>query len=90
MLENIDWTRVLIYVLILIVIYIFVKLTNLKFFGKPVLSLKWRIIIALFFPVILILGIVFGALIFGVVIVVFLIMWISSLFGRKKKIVLRF
>lgn len=80
------WIRVLIYALVLIVTYIFVKLTNLRFFGR-VLSLKWRLLIAGLFPVILILGLVFGALIFSLVLVVLLIFY---LFSRKRKFTIRF
>lgn len=87
---EISWIKLLIYALILIIIYIFVKLTKFNIFGKQILSLKWRIVIALLFPVILIIGLVFGALIFGIILVIFLLFYLSSLLGRKRKLVIRF
>lgn len=87
---EISWVKILIYALILAIIYIFVKLTNFNIFGKRILSLKWRVVIALLFPVILIIGLVFGAIIFGIILVIFLLFYLNSLFGRKRKFIIRF
>jgi len=90
MIESIPWTKVFIYAFILLMIYIFVKLTNLRFFGRPVLNIKWRIAIALLFPIVLVIGLLFGAVIFAIVLVILLVLYIGSLFGKKRKIVIKF
>lgn len=50
----------------------------------PILSLKWRIILAVLFPVIIILGIVLGAAIIGLVIALFGLFALFSVFTGKK------
>jgi len=78
------WQKVLAYAFLLIGMFIFVKTGKLRIFNYPVIPLGWRIALALFFPVIFILGIFFGALILGFGIAAFIILGLFSIFTGKK------
>ena len=80
------WKELLIYVLILICIYIFVKLGNLKFFNRKILSLWQRIVISVCLTLIFIVLILFGS-VFLVFLFIFIIIIaiIVLLFGGRVR-----
>lgn len=52
--------------------------------NMPLIPNKWRIALALFFPLIFAIGLVFGAVIFGALIVILIMGVILSIFSGKK------
>ena len=84
------WQRLLLYGFILIALFIYVKTSQLKVLGKPLIPLRWRILLALFFPLIFIVGLAFGALLIAAVltIVFFLFLWLfyKVKIQRKRKL----
>jgi len=78
------WQKIIVYAYLLLGLFIFVKTSNLKFMDHPIISLKWRIILAVFFPVILGLGVIFGVLLLGIGIAFFGLMALSSILTGKK------
>lgn len=78
--------RIIIYIVILIAIYIFVKTSELEIFGKKLIKLKYRILLAVFFPLVLLLAIVLSSFIAAVIMVIVIIFLIYS-FLRNKKLV---
>lgn len=78
--------RIVLYILILIAIYIFVKTSELEINGKKIIGLEYRILLALFFPIVLIIGILLGSFIIAIILC---IIFISILLGflRKNKII---
>jgi len=78
------WQKLTAYAFLLIGLFIFVKTSKLKILGRPVIPLKYRISLALFFPILFVLGIVFGAVIFGILITMLLVAFALSIFTGKK------
>ena len=78
--------KILAYTFLLVGLYIFVKTGKLRILGRPVIPMKWRITLALFFPVLFGLGLVFGAVILGVAFTMIAVAVLLSIFtGRKLK-----
>tara|TARA_Y100000310_G_scaffold167429_1_gene167174 strand:- start:101 stop:430 length:330 start_codon:yes stop_codon:yes gene_type:complete len=78
--------KILAYTFLLVGLYIFVKTGKLRILGRPVIPMKWRITLALFFPVLFAVGLVFGAVILGVAFAMIAVAVILSIFtGRKIK-----
>jgi hypothetical protein len=81
------WQKIAAYSFMLIGLFIFVKTGKARILGKPIIPMKWRIAFALFFPLIFVLGIVFGAVILGIAIALLTLATIIGIFtGRKPKL----
>tara|TARA_Y100000310_G_scaffold342637_1_gene446713 strand:+ start:15119 stop:15442 length:324 start_codon:yes stop_codon:yes gene_type:complete len=81
------WQKLAAYAFLLAGLFIFVKTGCLKIMSRPVIPIGWRIALAIFFPVILLLGLTFGAFVLGLVIcVVALAALIGISTGRKPKL----
>ncbi len=81
------WEKILIYAAILIFLYIFVKLSQLKINNKPVLPLYLRILISLFFPIIFVIILLLSSIIFSflLLIILFIVfLYFVSKFKRKS------
>ena len=80
------WQKITAYAFILAGLFIFVKTGKLRIMGRPIIPMKWRITLALFFPVLFGLGLVFGAVILGVAFTMIAVAVLLSIFtGRKLK-----
>ena len=79
--------KIALYGFILLTVLIYALLTKVRFFGRAVIPLAYRILIALFFPVVFALLFVFGAvllgLIFALILVFVLLVFLS---GKRIKI----
>ncbi|MEK6922315.1 MAG: hypothetical protein AABX08_00775 [Nanoarchaeota archaeon] len=84
MIEFALWHKIALYVLLLLSIFIFVKTSELKISNIPIIKLKYRIAIALFFPVILILAFLIGSIVIGIIAASIFILSLTSYFSRKK------
>lgn len=84
------WQKIAAYAFLLIGLLIFVKTSRLRILGRPVIPLKWRIGLALFFPVIFALGILFGAIFLGIGAALFGIAILAGIFTGKKPKLPRF
>lgn len=85
MFENLVlWQKLVLYAMVLIGIFIFVKTSQFKILGVPLIKLRYRIILALFFPMIFVILFIFGALLFALVLVVLLVLLLYSVFGKRK------
>lgn len=78
------WQEILLYIVIVIDLYIFVKLSQIKIAGRSVIKLHWRIFIAVLFPLIFVVAVIFGAFLIALVLTVIFILFLFSLFRRKK------
>jgi len=78
--------KILLYVVLAIAIYTFLKVSSVKIGRGPLLDFRTRLAIALIAPFFLMLLFVFLFVIFVIVIVFLILMFIASLlFGRKMK-----
>jgi hypothetical protein len=78
--------KIIIYILLLIAIYIFVKTSKIEILGKKLIKLRYLVILAIFFPVVLLLALILSSfLAAAVLIVVFLFFFYSFL--KKKKLI---
>ena len=78
------WERITVYGLIVAALFVFAMLSKLKINGRPVLSLKYRILIALLFPLLLVLLFLFGAVVIGVIVLALIVIFIIGLLNNKK------
>lgn len=78
------WQKIALYTLLLIALFVYVKATKLSINGRPLISTKYRVMLALFFPLLLLLAIFLGALILALILVILFILFLLSLFGRRK------
>lgn len=78
------WQKILGYTFLLIGLFIYVQTSKLKIMDRPIIPTKWRIALALFFPLIFVIGILFGAVIFGALIVLLIAGALLSLLSGKK------
>jgi len=85
MIEITLWQKIILYALLLISLFIFVKLSKLRIFNRPLISLKYRIILALFFPLILIVAFFLGSLIIAIILSVIFISFLLSFLSRKLR-----
>ena len=74
---------------VLIAIYIFVKISELEFNGQKILRLKYRILMALFFPVVLLIGLLLSSFLIAIVLLIGFIVFLYLKFFRKKGFSLR-
>lgn len=85
------WQEILLYIVVFIDLYIFVKLSQIKIMGRSLIKLHWRIFIAVIFPLIFVVAVIFGAFLIALILTVLFILFLFSLFRRKKyKFNLRF
>ena len=78
-----------IYGFIFTALLVFTLLSRLNIRGMPLLALRTRILLALFFPVVIVLAFVFGALLFGLAALLLAGLFLYLLFGRKRVVLQR-
>jgi len=80
------WQEIVIYIFLIISAYIFAKMSRIEINGIKLIGLKYRILLALFFPIILVLIIVFSSVILSLILtVVFVIILLSFLMKLTNK-----
>src|SRR3989338_4944906 len=85
-----DW-KIFLYVFLIFVFLIFIKISRFRVNGKKILSLPLRILFALFFPLLLVVLLVFSSVfflflfIFLVFLFFFFVLGRIRLYSRKKK-----
>ena len=84
MVELLLWHKIALYILLLGAIFVLVKTSQLKTHGRTVIPLKYRIMLATFFPLIIALAFVLGTIILAIAFVAISILIIYSLFSKKK------
>lgn len=77
------WQQILIYACILTSLFIYVKTSQLTLFDRPLIPLKYRILLSVFFPAIIAMALVFSAFIIAFIIA---IVFVVSLFALIQKI----
>ncbi len=80
------WVEIIFYVFILVALFIFVKVGEMEVNGKKVVSLKYRILIALIFPLLIVLFLFIGAFILFILAIVIVTFIVFYLFNRFKRI----
>lgn len=78
------WQKLAAYAYLLIGLFIFVKTSKLQLGGYPIIALKWRVALAVLFPVILVLGAAAGIILLGVAIAFFGLIALTSMLTGKK------
>ncbi len=81
MIELSLWQEIILYVIMLIDLFIFIKLSQVKIRGRSLVKLHWRILIALIFPLLFVLVLMFGAILLALALVLLFILF----FILKKK-----
>ena len=79
------WQKVVLYLLFLLSIFVFVQTSKLRINNMPLIKLKYRILLALFFPVILGLVFIIGSVFIGLIAAIILLFTLRSYFLRKKE-----
>lgn len=83
--EQLDlWKKILLYGFVLIALFVYAKLSNLKVRNVPLVPLHYRIFLALFFPFILVLFFFFGAALLTFVLLIAFIIYILSLLQKRR------
>lgn len=83
MLELKLWQEILLWAIIFIDLFIFVKLSQLDINGFPLIKLHWRILIAVLFPLIFVIALMFSAVLVAIVLIILFILFLFFLFGKK-------
>ncbi|MDD5651469.1 MAG: hypothetical protein PHF86_13825 [Candidatus Nanoarchaeia archaeon] len=78
-----DWTKIIFYIFILIALFIYVKLSQLQFNGVKI-KLVYRILLALFFPVIFLLFLLIGSILIGIILTILFIIGLWILIIKLK------
>ena len=76
--------RIVLYMVVLIAIYIFVKISEIEFNGVKILKLKYRILLALFFPLVIVIGFLLSSFLISLILVIGVIVFLYLKFFRKK------
>ena len=79
--------RILIYIVLLIAIYIFVRTSQLEINRVKVLKLKYRILLSLFFPLILVIGLILSSFFIAIFLLILFIVFLYAL--SKHSVFLR-
>jgi len=85
MLELSLWQRLLLYAFILIALFIFVKVSQIKINGLPLVKLRYRILLALFFPILFVIFFLLGSFIIAIILLVLLIILLVYLLRRLAR-----
>lgn len=78
------WHKVVLYILLLGAIFIFVKTSQIKINNRPVIRLEYRLLLAIFFPVVLALALIFGSLIFAIALAGLALVYFYSKATKKR------
>jgi len=78
--------KIIIYILLLIAIYIFVKTSEIEIFGKKLIKLKYRVVLAVFFPIFLLLALILSTFLAAAILLIIFLFFVFS-FLRKKKLI---
>ena len=79
------WQEILLWIIIFVDFYVFIKLSQLRIGKHPLIKLHHRILIAVIFPLIFVIAAVFGALLIAFILAVLFIIFLFSLFRRKRR-----
>ncbi|MBS3163197.1 hypothetical protein J4427_00720 [Candidatus Woesearchaeota archaeon] len=77
-----DWLRIVFYIFVLIALFIYVKVSQIRINGRSMIKLKYRILLALFFPLLFVLFLLIGSIIVGIALTVLFILGIWILLSR--------
>ncbi|MBU2634038.1 MAG: hypothetical protein KJ674_02225 [Nanoarchaeota archaeon] len=72
-------------IFLLLAFLIFIRISQIKLGRKSLMNLKTRLLIALIFPLLVIIFIFFGFLFFIVLIIIFILILIAVLLGRSRR-----
>ena len=78
------WQKISIYLLILLSLFIYVKVSNLKINGLPLLRKKYSIALATFFPLVLVIAVVLGSIILAIALAGASLIALYSFFTKKR------
>ena len=80
-----DWLRIVFYIFVLIALFIYVKVSQIKINGRNIIKLRYGILLALFFPLLFILFLLIGSIIVGIILTALFILGIWILFARFRQ-----
>ncbi len=78
------WQEILIWVVIFIDLYIYVKLSQIKINGINLIKLRYRLLIAVLFPLVFVLAFMFAGVILALALVVLFILFLLGFFRKKR------
>ena len=75
----------ILYLLLVVVIWLFFRIGKFKINGENVVGVKWRLLISLFLPLLIVILLFFGLLIFALIAIIVVISFIFYIFSRILK-----
>ncbi len=79
------YQQIILYILLLIGLYIYVKTSKITINNKPIIPAKYRISLAVLFPLIIILAIIFSTFIIALALAIVIIIGLLILFQKIKR-----
>lgn len=76
--------KILLYIFLIIAFLIFLKLSTIQINGRKMISLPIRVILALMFPLFLVLIIFFGSLLLLFILAIFLVALVFFFLGKSQ------
>ncbi len=78
------WEKIALYGFVLIALLVYVLLSRLRFFGRTLIPLPYRICIALLFPLLFVIFLFAGAVLLGLLLTLLVIVLLLVMFGKRK------
>ena len=78
------WQKAAIYILLLMSLFIYVKTSEIKVNGTPWIKTEYRLLLAIFFPLILIGAILISSIILAIALVSVSLLFLYSFVTKKK------
>lgn len=78
------WEKIALYGFILLALFIYVLLSRLRFFGRTLVPVPYRIAIALLFPLLFVVFLLAGVFLLGILLILVVILLLLVLFGKRK------
>lgn len=82
--NKMDWLRIIFYIFVLIALFIYVKTSQIEINDKKLIKLKYRILLALFFPLLFVLFLLIGSIIVGIILTILFIVGTWFLLSRLR------
>ena len=75
----------ILYLLLVVVVWLFFRIGKFKINGENVVEIKWRLLISLFLPLLIVILLFFGLLIFALIVIIVVVSFIFYLFSKILK-----
>lgn len=77
------WQHVVLYFLLFLALFVYLQLSKMRVAGRPLIGFKYRVVIALFFPFVLVIGFILSYFILAMVLTLLLLGWLVHMIQRR-------